>query len=146
MKLNLLACICFLTLFTSCNTESNISEETINYREEWHLIETNGGVSGITDEFELNTIIWEFDGTNNTLTINNLNTDDTKEDCLDTGTYTYIEEAVGGLLYLTINDTEYGLVTFTSVGDFTLDGTQLSTGSVSDGFTYDFKRILIQVD
>ncbi|MCB4809243.1 hypothetical protein LG651_13380 [Tamlana sp. 62-3] len=146
MKLNLIAFICFITLFTNCNDESVTYNETINYREEWHLVETNGGVSGITYEFELNTIIWEFDGTNNTLTINNQNEDDTKEDCLDTGTYTYLEEQIGDNLYLTINDTEYGLVTFTSVGDFTLDGTQLSTGTVSDGFTYNFKRILIQVD
>ncbi|KJD32026.1 hypothetical protein PW52_16085 [Tamlana sedimentorum] len=133
-------------MFTNCNDASDISDDILNYREEWHLVETNGGVAGITNEFELNTIIWEFDGTNNTLTINNQNTDDTKEDCLATGTYTYVEEEIGGYLYLTINGTEYGLVTFTSVGDFTLDGTQLSTGSVSDGFIYDFKRILIQVD
>ncbi|KJD33654.1 hypothetical protein PK35_07445 [Tamlana nanhaiensis] len=121
-------------------------QDIITYKEQWHLVESNGGVSGSTSQFELHTIVWEFDGEEENLTITNNNTDDSKEDLLDSGTYSFSQNNETDKSYLSINGTEYGEVTFESTGAFTLDGTSLSTGTVSDGYSYEFTRILVEVD
>ena len=81
-----------------------------------------------------------------TITVTNNNTDDTKEDFLDSGNYNYsiTEETDGN--YITIEETEFGEVTFPTTTTLLIDTNELSTGSGADGYTYTFQRVLIPVN
>ncbi|WP_406684453.1 hypothetical protein N1F78_01650 [Seonamhaeicola sp. MEBiC1930] len=147
MKIKLAFLISCFILITNCSLDSSSSssEEEVTYIEQWHLIEVTGGIAGISDQFDLNTIIWVFDGSNDSLTITNNNDDDTKEDFLESGIYNYSQDELSGNSYLSINGTEYGQLELFTNG-FTLDGTLLSSGPVSDGFLFSFQRVHIIED
>ncbi|WP_372937835.1 hypothetical protein [Seonamhaeicola sp.] len=148
MKLLYIISICFIFL-TSCdlNDDNETTYEETTYLVEWHLIEVNGGISGETDEFDLNTVVWTFNTENNVLTVVNNNTDDTKEDALDSGTYSYSETDFGGIFYLSIDGDEFGEFSFSSSNNFlTINATELSTEMVSDGYIYEFQRVLVEVE
>lgn len=145
---------CFFIL-TNCSLDNdNIIEDQLEYDLEWHLIEVNGGIAGISHQFDLEVVIWVFnnkdaDDTSDdalTITIINNNTDDTKEDFLDSGTYNYsiIEETDGN--YITIEETEFGEVTFPNTTTLLIDTNELSTGSGADGYVYTFQRVLVPID
>ncbi len=145
---------CFFIL-TNCSLDNdNIIEDQQEYDLEWHLIEVTGGFTGVDLQFDLDTIIGVFDNggdnndadNDNILTIVNNNTDDTKEDFLDSGTYSYsITQETNGN-YITIEGTEFGEVTFPTTTTLLIDTNELSTGSGADGFVYTFQRVLVPID
>ncbi|WP_242206371.1 hypothetical protein [Aestuariivivens insulae] len=132
-----------LGITTSCSVNSDDNQDLQNYKSLWHLRNVSGGVSGVNDDFELETIVWSFDETTATLTVENNNTDDTKEDALDSGTYSYSLAQVASRNYLSIDGTEVGELTFSSQNTMVIDENELSTGSASDGFKYTFQRTLV---
>ena len=144
---------CFFIL-TNCSLDNDIIEDLQEYDLEWHLIGVTGGIAGVDLQFDLDTIIGVFDNggdnndadNDNILTIVNNNTDDTKEDFLDSGTYIYsITQETNGN-YITIEGTEFGEVTFPTTTTLLIDTNELSTGSGADGFVYTFQRVLVPID
>ena len=84
MKIKLLIVLCCSLVLTNCSV-SNDSDTQQNYKNLWHLINVSGGIAGINENFELETIIWSFNETTLKLTVVNSNPDDTIQDGLDSG-------------------------------------------------------------
>ena len=107
----------------------------------WHLVQTNGGIQGVNDQFELGTIVWTFYENTGNLIVNNQNTDANKQDFLDSGTYTYSLETIEGQNFITIDGTEYGEITIRP-NEFIIDENTKSTGDGADGFIYTFEKVV----
>ena len=134
-------------MLTNCSLDNDQTNDYDQvFKQEWHLVGIEGGLSETSETFDLEVIIWSFDDNNNLLTVNNNNNDDTKEDFLDSGTYSYdiIEES--GNKFFAFNGIEYGQYTFLSTDVLVVDGNKLSTGTGADGFVYTFNRVLIPID
>lgn len=88
MKNSKLIGIFILLLFIGCNSDDR-TQHDVTLSGEWKLIEVNGTIAGIRHLFEPGTIKWNFNASNHTFTVVNNNTDDSKLDVFDSGTYTY---------------------------------------------------------
>lgn len=145
MKIKLLVVWCIALLLTNCAVSDDSNTEQ-NYKNLWHLINVSGGVAGVNENFELETIIWSFDEATSKLTVENNNQDDTIQDGIESGIYNYsITSGEGGRSYLTVETNEFGLLTFSQNG-MSIDGNQLSTGDVADGFMYSFQIQVVIAD
>ncbi|MDD7887747.1 hypothetical protein [Flavivirga sp. 57AJ16] len=137
MKKYFLTVIFGLLLLTGCSTDDNNTPQVIITH--WNLIKTTGGIAGVNDTFPLKTVIWTFDEVNLKLTIVNNNTDDTKQDALDSGTYAYSVTEKNNKTYINISTNEFGGFETTS-NQLVIDQNDLSEGSGADGFVYTFQR------
>ena len=137
MKKYFLTTLASLFLLMGCSVNNNTDPQTIIVH--WNLVKTTGGVAGVNDEFPVETIIWDFNQTDSKLTVVNNNTDDTKEDALDTGTYIYSETQANGKTYLNIVGIEFGGFTLSST-QLIIDQNDQSQGSGTDGYIYTFKK------
>ena len=137
MKIKLLIVLCISLVVTNCSISNN-TETPQNFKNLWHLINVSGGVSGINENFELETIIWSFNEATLKLTIVNNNDDDTIQDGLDSGTYDYAITNANGKSYLIIDGNEVGELTFTQTS-MQIDENIMSTGNGADGFMYSFQ-------
>ncbi|MDV6166865.1 hypothetical protein R1T16_00405 [Flavobacterium sp. DG1-102-2] len=90
-KLLLLSAFALLG-FSSCNNDDdndNNPEPTDGLQQIWTLVRVSGGFAGTTATFPINQIMWSF-ADNGTVIIHNNNTDTSKEDYFDSGTYPYL--------------------------------------------------------
>lgn len=138
MKRNFLIVLSFLFMLMSCSLNNDENSKIILVT--WHLIKTNGGIAGANDEFSLNTIVWSFNEVSELLVIENNNTDDTKQDFLDSGTYSFSITTINGENFIFIDAIEYGQITMES-NQFTIDENNKTTGQSADGFIYTFQRV-----
>lgn len=139
----IIACISFLTL-TNCSLDSVNNTAPQVTKVLWHLKNVSGGIAGVDNDFPANKIIWEFKSENLTLIVSNGNTDDSIEDGLDTGTYSYSVKKVDNVEYLTINSNEVGSATFTNNDTvLTINQNETSTGPVADGYIFTFDKSVI---
>jgi hypothetical protein len=138
----------FVFGLSSCSLNDDVNDTAIDPIEkvEWHLLLTTGGISGVNDQFNLQTVIWSFNEITSTLIVENNNDDDTKQDFLDSGTYTYNIVTENGLGYITINDSEVGRIFFKSLNQMVIDENQLPDGSGADGFIYNFTKVLVPAE
>lgn len=131
--------ICFVVasfLFFSCSLE-NDANEPVPTKTLYHLVNVKGGIAGVDEDFEVNTIVWFFDTTTSTLEIDNNNSDSTKPDGLDTGDYSYSIIEANAKEYLVVDDNEIGSIYFDN-SFLIIDENDLSNGTGADGFTYTF--------
>lgn len=140
-RIVLILLTCFFVL-NSCSIDDN-NNSVESFSSLWHLIEVTGGLAGINDQFELETVVWSFDESNLLLTVENNNTDETKQDILDSGTYDYSIITQDGQDYLVIDNIELGHIFFSAQDKLTIDENETSNGPVADGFIYTFQRTLI---
>lgn len=87
-NLKILASLLAIMLFISCNSDDDKNAQP-TLKGEWKLIEVNGTIAGINDEFEPGVITWNFNPQTETFAVVNNNTDESKQDVFDTGTYSY---------------------------------------------------------
>lgn len=123
---------------TSCslNDNDNATPQEIKYL--WHLVKVTGGIAGVNEQFETNVITWSFNNETETLVVNNKNTDDSIEDSLDSGTYSFSVLEENNTTYLIIDDIELG--SFEVSGNIlTINQNNTSTGNGTDGFIYTFQ-------
>ncbi|MFV0566294.1 MAG: hypothetical protein ACK5NB_10740 [Flavobacteriaceae bacterium] len=155
MKLKILSLITVFIAFTSCsldnNNDYNYDDDTL-YTEEWHLVEVNGGIAGNTIEYDLNDIVWVFNSTNSSLTVNNTNTEETQEDGLDTGTY-YFETTPNEsetYNFIFINDEEFGAFGYATSSNLVYliidQKIKYNGGTENDSYVYAFQRVLVPVE
>ncbi len=128
---------------TSCSLKNDTDQDQQTYKSLWHLINVSGGVSGVNDSFSLGTIVWSFNETTLKLTIENDNTDDTKQDGWDSGTYDYLLDQTDSRDFLTISGTEVGELIFTSENTMIINENEKSTGTAADGLIYTLQRTLV---
>lgn len=144
MKYSLLIALFSLFTFTNCSLGNDSNNGTdITYKTYWHLINVTGGLAGIDDDFDFDEIIWHFDDDNAKLVIENNNTDDSKEDGFNSGTYTYSTTEEGINSFLFIDAAEFGSYIFTSDNEFIIDQNLTTDGDAADGFEYTFKMVLV---
>lgn len=150
MKTKFPLLLLLLFTITSCSIDSNNETDDLAGQIvtiEWHLTNVSGGIAGVDNQFNLETIIWSFDAENGKVEITNNNTDDTLEDGLDSGTYDYeiFEEANDE--YLIINGEEYGKFTYSQDDEeITIDQNQNSSTTLSDLYVLKLSRKLIVTD
>jgi len=143
MKFKLLIALSFTFILSSCSldNESNVENENqdvIFYT--WHLVKTEGGIAGINDPFDLDTVIWSFDELNGILEIENNNDDDTKQDLLDSGTYNFSISTISGENFIFIDNVEYGEINI-GTSTFTIDENNKTDSQGADGFIYTFQKV-----
>lgn len=130
-----------LVLAVSCSKSDNAPDEQLPaIQSAWRLTNVSGGISGISDDFDDGSIDWTF-ATGGALTVWNTNTDDTKEDILETGEYIYgfVPNTItpGSCAEtIVIGGVNYGCVSI-SGNTMTLSQTE------SDGYVLTFEKIEI---
>lgn len=145
MKKYFLTTLSSLLLLMGCSINNNNIPNPQTIIIHWNLVKTTGGVAGVNHEFPLETIIWDFNKVDLKLTIVNNNTDDTKEDALDAGTYIYSESQINGKTYLNISGVEFGGFTLSS-DQLIIDQNDQSQGSGTDGYVYTFEKSIEVVE
>ncbi|MBJ6367341.1 hypothetical protein [Snuella sedimenti] len=140
MKRTFLIALSCVFLLTSCSVNTNDENNNQVVRYLWHIVNVTGGISGVDEQFSLDTIVWVFDELNGKLSVTNSNDDPEKEDGLDTGVYDFSIETIGGNTYLVVDDIEIGGITFPSLEEMILNENETSTGQGADGFIYSFQR------
>lgn len=141
MKKSALLILSCIFIFSSCSTnDTPVDNRKVIYL--WHLVKVTGGVSGVDEAFDLETIVWTFNEETKKLVVENNNVDDTREDALDSGTYDFGVLDVDGKAYITINDIEFGNFVV-SQNTLIIDQNIMSTGNGADGFVYSFQRTIL---
>lgn len=138
MKKSLLLVLSCFFIFSNCSLNDSDSAPPQELQYLWHLIQVTGGVAGVDERFDVGDIVWSFDEDTNILTVENNNTDDTIEDGLDSGTYSFSVLDIDGITYLTVDGNELGSFVVNQ-STFTLDQNKMSTGTGADGFIYLFQ-------
>lgn len=133
--------ISFLSL-TNCSIGNNDNTQPQVVEVYWNLINVTGGVAGVNEDYALGTIIWRFNEASGVLSVENNNTDDTKQDGLDSGDYTYSILDDNGDLFLVVDSDEMGHLTITA-NEFILNENETSQGSGADGFIYTFRKTTV---
>ncbi len=136
--MNRLAFLSLIFLFTvlGCSNDDNSSDSGGNTPElngTWNLISVTGGFVGIDHNFDVGTIIWNFNESSNTIAVTNNNTDDSIEDILPTGIYNYSIITVGEVLEFIVDDVNRG--------NFEIITNQFTVNEpFRDGFRFTFSR------
>ncbi|MEW4924099.1 hypothetical protein [Algibacter sp. 2305UL17-15] len=153
MKLKIFLPAIFLLLCTSCSLNNSDDPASESQREieiyQWHLTNVSGGIAGVDIDFDMDIIIYVFSvdsNGNGTLSVQNNNDDNTLEDGLDTGVYAISIPAYDTNSILFVDGTEYGAIVTPNIEsgeDLIIDQNITSTGTLSDGFKYTFKRKII---
>lgn len=107
----------FTSLF-SCSDSNDNNHQQADVTGIWRLVKVENGFAGINDQFDTEWITWTFLDDGN-VSVSNTNTDDSKQDLLDTGSYPFgfIEnESTPEMCSesLTINTAEYGCVSISN--------------------------------
>ena len=130
-------------MVNSCSLDSNPDTSSQSFRSLWHLINVSGGIAGVNDSFSLETIVWSFNEDTFILTIENNNTDDTKQDGHDSGEYDYSIVTENNEEFIVLDGTEIGAIYLTSQNILVIDENVTSSGAGADGFLYTFQRTLV---
>lgn len=144
MKKNILIVTCSIFAFLNCSVNNDRSINSDNVKYLWHLINVSGGIAGIDEQFELGTIVWEFNEDTSTLTVTNNNENSNVENGLDTGTYEFSVLNVDNKTYLVINSNEIGSFEI-SQNILTINQNEMSNGTGADGFIYTFQVEIITI-
>lgn len=133
MKIWALAIVSILA-FSCDNDDEDIPQQT----GKWRLTNVSGGLMGVDHDFPGETITWEFNAENNTVTIVNNNTNDDVFDGPDSGNYTYgfvtSESPEICAEVMEVADMDYGCVTMSN-------GTMTFNNTYADGFQLTFEYI-----
>tara|TARA_R110002050_G_scaffold5292_1_gene23914 strand:- start:17832 stop:18272 length:441 start_codon:yes stop_codon:yes gene_type:complete len=146
MKHYILIAFCSLITFTNCSIDNNTNDiPKVITKTYWHLKNVSGGIAGVDNNFNLDDIIWQFNDLTGDLTVTNTNTDDTIEDALESGDYSFSVTTDNTDNYLIIDDNEYGSYIISET-ELIIDQNVTSSGSGADGFIYTFQRVLVVED
>ena len=127
----LLAIFCAIALNSCSNSSDDNDPVTTTLNGTWRLANVSGGITGISDDFDDASITWTFNP-DGSINIWNTNTDDTKQDLIETGDYDYAivpNEATPELCSqaMVINSVSYGC--------YSISGDTLTLSQIeSDGY------------
>ena len=142
MKVNLfLATMCAFAI--SCNNTDDNNPTPQNVEGTWRLASVRGGIAGINDEFSDGSIVWTFE-TGGNISVLNSNTDESKQDLIETGDYVYTFQP-NPVTPETCAENIY--IDGVSYGCYTIDGNTLTMNQVeSDGYEVILKRLPIAIN
>lgn len=119
-----------LLISALCVGCSNDDNKTSILNGKWDLVNVSGGLLGVDQDFEKGTIVWDFNESDQTVTISNNNELQDVYDGLPSGTYPYNVSAPADADVLIVNEINLGLIdlkmnSFT-VEELAIDGIKLS--------------------
>ncbi|MFC0603324.1 hypothetical protein [Winogradskyella pulchriflava] len=127
--------LALMLLTLSCNSDDDNHQTNIPTLDgEWSLVNVFGGLAGVDDDFDVGTIIWDFDEDNSELTVTNTNTANVVYDGFPSGTYDYELLTTDGDTSIIINTFTYRITSLTS-SQLVID-----EGIALDGFLLTFSR------
>lgn len=138
MKFKILTVMFLLVTTISCSVDNSNNPQVI--KTEWHLRNVRGGVEGIDYDFDYNIVVWEFNEVKGTVTIENKNPDNSVEDGLDSGTYSYEIKDGTDFTFITIDNNEFGNINILE-NELNIDTNLTSNGMGSDGYVYTFRKV-----
>ena len=138
MKFKIFTVMLLLATIISCSVDNKNDTQVI--KTEWHLKNVSGGIQGIDYDFDYNIVVWEFNEVQGTVTIENNNMDETVEDGLDSGTYTYEIKDGTDFTFITIDNIELGNINILE-NELNIDTNLTSNGMGSDGYVYTFRKV-----
>jgi hypothetical protein len=139
MNLKIFISFIFFIVLTSCSLSNDTSNPKF-VKTEWHLKTVSGGIDGVNNSFDFNTVIWTFDESLGVFYVVNNNTNTSNEDGFDSGTYTYSLQDNGNNSFITINQNEFGSLTILNK-QLIINQNEKSTGSGADGYIYTFQLV-----
>ena len=122
-------------LVVSCNSDDAEQNNTAALEGPWSLVNVEGGIAGVDDDFDIGLIIWNFDSYTQ-LTVTNNNTVNVVFDGLPSGIYEYrhLTSGQGDTSFLDIVDVSGFRFISSSSSQFVLyDG-------MVDGFLLTFRK------
>lgn len=140
---NSLILLLTLGLFAGCQKETRQTTKSNkcvlpDIDGKWCLTRIHGGITGANETHAMNEIIWSFNTSNSTLTVNNSVGSSTYY-YLPSGTYPFQQISGQNGNYLVIDGAELGRFTF-SGNQMLLDENQKSTGEGACGFYITLQR------
>jgi hypothetical protein len=142
MKTQLLFILCSFFILTNCSTNSTPATDPLEVQIKWSLINVSGGFSGVNKQFELETIIWHFNEETSSLTVINANEDESIEDGLNSGIYTFYVLNTNDKSFLIVDNNEFGNLVI-DTESLTINQNITSEGDGADRYLYEFQRIII---
>ena len=147
-KILTLALIVGMSVAVSCSSteaDNAVQEEQEAIQEEmatdpldgiWNLKTMNGGVQGVTANYNLGQVIWIFDSSNSILTVQDNTTDSSDHPYVGIGNGTYDFDIVDmdGEQILSISSIDIGVIVITA------DSLILNNSEAADGFVTAFER------
>ncbi|WP_281986258.1 hypothetical protein [Aquimarina aggregata] len=125
--------VLILSMISCSNDDDSNDAIASGLNGKWNLVNISGGFTGIDHDFANGTIVWDFNETNNMVTVTNNNTDTTISDILPSGTYSYSIVDKESIKELIVNDINRG--TFEMTNDEFIINEQFR-----DGFRVVFRR------
>ncbi len=108
------AFVCILTascILASCKLDDPQEISTYEFLSgAWSLVNVAGGFAGVDDDFEEGVITWTFNPANQTVLVENQNTEPVLMDILPSGTYSFEIVEREGLEELVVNDQNLGII------------------------------------
>ena len=142
--LYLFAFLAFSTTLVSCHDDddNNSGPTSFPFDEQlegkWHLVTVSGGIEGTIDNYAFNEIVYDFDTETHTVKVMNTNTNETKVDFFDSGTYHYTFEVN------TITPescTQTIVINGTDLGCYSFEANQLTMTQIGDDvYTLNMER------
>jgi len=136
---NLVLCLGLALSFitSSCSLDNSSSNGELQINSSWVLKNTSGGIAGINDNFNNGDVIWDFNGTNQTLKVTKkVNTTGSG---IPAGTYMYSikKEGKASLLVIKQADIIYTTLAYELLND---NGVVFKDEALADGFQYTFVK------
>jgi hypothetical protein len=136
---NLVLCLGLALSFiiSSCSLDNSSSNGELQINSSWVLKNTSGGIAGINDNFNNGDVIWDFNGTNQTLKVTKkVNTTGSG---IPAGTYMYSvkKEGKASLIVIKQADIIYTTLAYELLND---NGVVFKDEALADGFQYTFVK------
>ena len=123
-------------LLTGCHKKDDDSNETASLNGTWHMINVMGGFIGVDIDYERNIVVWTFNETTQTLTVqNSLDPGDPNYSFsgLPTGNYAFAIMDVDGTAVLQIEGADQGV--------YSVSATTLTVDDrPADGYLHTFEK------
>ncbi|MDD5150489.1 MAG: carboxypeptidase-like regulatory domain-containing protein [Flavobacterium sp.] len=136
---NLVLCLGLALSFiaSSCSLDNWSSKDEPQINSSWILKNTSGGIAGINDNFNNGDVIWDFNRSNQTLTVTKkVNTTGSG---IPAGTYSYTlkQEGKTSLIEIKQVDVVYTTLTYEFLNE---NGVVFKDEALADGFQYTFVK------
>lgn len=135
-KISTLLCLLSLIVISGCQESKSTNPEVLSDQlaGKWSIVQVLHGFSSYLQEYPRNTIVWEFDTTAHTVSIQNNSTTTDDRYIFENGTYPYVltpttDGSLGCLQTLTVQDVNLGCCTLTN-GELSFSAIYLDGDSV----------------
>lgn len=131
-KFLMIAIVLISALSIGCSNDDDTNDEnkTPTLNGKWNLVNVSGGIQGIDQDFQKGTVVWDFNQSDETVTIINNNQLQGVYDGFPSGTYSYGITSPADAEVLVVNEISLGTVDLKintlTIEQLAIDGVKLS--------------------